>query len=293
MENHTLPDSLTIIPFTPDHLDGALALSREAGWPHRREDWDLSRTLSLGFIATDGARVLGTIFATAFGDTAATINMVIVDARLRSKGIGKRLMVTAVDAIGGRECRLVATQDGLPLYEKLGFVRSGEILQHQGPLNAAALPAPSSDPGEVDWATTADRQAIRTLDQEAQGLNRAALLDALEGAGQLAVLRRNGAPLGYACLRPFGLGKVVGPVIAGTLEEAKALMVFLLAPRTDTFIRVDTDSKSGLAPWLVELGLAHVGGGIRMIRPSTTLPASPPGSTAPHRIFALASQALG
>ncbi|WP_413204931.1 GNAT family N-acetyltransferase [Rhodospirillum sp. A1_3_36] len=292
-----MPDPIEIIPFTADHLDGAVVLSKEAGWPHRREDWDLSRILSHGFVATDGHRVLGTIFATPLDDRAATINMVIVDASLRGQGIGKRLMATAIDATEGRECRLVATQDGLPLYEKLGFERTGEVLQHQGPLSIAGLSSPSPDLGpdlgEVDWATTTDHQAIRTLDRDAHGLERIALLDALEQVGRLAVLRRNGLPVGYACLRPFGRGEVVGPVIAGTLEEAKALITFLLAPRETAFIRVDTDRDSGLAPWLESLGLSHVGGGVRMTRPATTTPPLPARTAATHRVFALVSQALG
>ena len=69
---------------------------------------------------------------TPYGDDAATINMVIVDAAMRGRGLGRKMMEEALAKAGERTCCLVATQEGLPLYEKLGFVATGEIVQHQG-----------------------------------------------------------------------------------------------------------------------------------------------------------------
>ena len=67
----------------PDHLDGAVALSRarRAGRIARRTgSWSLG--LSRGIAALDGDRVVGTVLVTPFGTDCATINMVIVDPRL-------------------------------------------------------------------------------------------------------------------------------------------------------------------------------------------------------------------
>ena len=43
-----MTDTLTFAPFSATHLDGALRLSREAVWPHRREDWRLLHQISHG-----------------------------------------------------------------------------------------------------------------------------------------------------------------------------------------------------------------------------------------------------
>ena len=54
------------------------------------------------------------------------------------------------------------------------------------------------------------------------------------------------------------------------------------------FLRADTDSRTGLADWLTEIGLAHVGGGVTMDRPSRQDAAQ-----VRPKVYALANQALG
>jgi hypothetical protein len=80
----------------------------------------------------------------------------------------------------------------------------------------------------------------------------------------------------------------VGPVVAAPGNDARMLMSFLFAARPGAFLRVDTPRTSGLAPWLAEQGLAHVGGGIAMRRGGHAS-----GQAAGVQTFALASQALG
>ncbi|WP_162501579.1 GNAT family N-acetyltransferase, partial [Methylobacterium crusticola] len=230
--------------FAPAHLDGAVALSRAAGWPHRREDWALVLSLSAGRVALLNGRVVGTAMTTTFGEAAA-VNMVIVDEAMRGRGLGRRLMEAALAAADGRACRLVATEDGLPLYEKLGFRAAGEILQHQG--TAVADVAPGLR--EIAWEG-APVAALAGLDREACGMDRTALLARLAAEGRVAVLRRGGAAAGFAVLRPFGRGEVVGPVVAETPEAARALIGFAMAARPGAFLRVDTPAGSGLGPWL-------------------------------------------
>ncbi len=49
---------IDIQKFEPQHLDAAVELSRQAGWPHRREDWALVLSLSKGFVAIENGRVV-------------------------------------------------------------------------------------------------------------------------------------------------------------------------------------------------------------------------------------------
>lgn len=274
---------IAIRAFGPDHIEGAVALSRQENWPHRPQDWQMALQLSSGAVALDDqGRVTGTILVTPYGTDCAMINMVIVDRNARGKGLGRKLMEQAFTLAGNRPLRLVATTDGMPLYEKLGFVPSGTILQHQGNVTALGMP------DGVQAADTGDLPEIKALDRDAYGANRETLIDALAERGEFAVIRRNGAIEAYAAIRPFGRGEVIGPVIAGDADAAKALIGFFAAPRAGAFLRVDTDSRTGIAGWLGEIGLAHVGGGIAMDRPPKT------GSKhARPKVYALANQALG
>ncbi|MVA25470.1 GNAT family N-acetyltransferase [Agrobacterium vitis] len=276
---------IDIISFGPEHIDGAFLLSQQAEWPHRREDWAFVLSLSKGFVALEGDRVVGTALATLYGDTCATINMVIVDASMRGRGLGRKLMDMALQAAEGRECRLVATQDGLPLYEKLGFVASGEIIQHQGLAQAGAV---VNSP--VSWADQDVVQELAALDAAAFGADRRNLLCTLAETGKFAVLQNAGRISGYIALRPFGRGEVAGPVVATNEDDAKALLSFVFAARAGSFLRVDTTVATGLAPWLTDHGLLHVGGGVTMRRNAAQ---TGPYESASVKTHALASQALG
>ncbi|ABC94238.1 putative acetyltransferase protein (plasmid) [Rhizobium etli CFN 42] len=273
---------IEIAAFRSDHLDAAVALSRQAGWPHRTEDWQMALALSEGMVAIEDDRVVGTVLVTRYKEDCATINMVIVDETMRGRGLGRRLMDAALQIAGDRPLRLVATTAGLPLYQKLGFHETGTVLQHQG--LAGDIPAPAG----TEAATADDLPAIMALDRLAFGADREGLLAYLTKAGEFAVIRRHGGVSGFACLRPFGRGEVIGPVVAADIEEARKLIEHHIARRPARFLRVDTTAAAGLSPRLAEYGLAHVGGGIAMKKPSVGHAAAPAATT-----FALASQALG
>jgi len=276
-------DEIELQDFGPGHIEGAVALSRQENWPHRPQDWQMALQLSSGAVALDDrGRVTGTILVTPYGADCAMINMVIVDRNARGKGLGRRLMEQAFALAGNRPLRLVATTDGMPLYQKLGFVPSGTILQHQG--TVAALHTPDG----VEAAGTGDLPEIKALDRDAYGADREALIDALAERGQFAVIRRNGAIEAYAAIRPFGRGEVIGPVIAGSALEARALISFFASTRPGAFLRVDTDNRTGIAGWLQEIGLGHVGGGVAMDRPPKT-----GADQIRPKVYALANQALG
>lgn len=57
---------IEIVPFGPEHLEAAVALSRQAGWPHRTEDWQLALALSEGMVAVEDGKVVGTVLVTPY-----------------------------------------------------------------------------------------------------------------------------------------------------------------------------------------------------------------------------------
>ncbi|WP_459697260.1 GNAT family N-acetyltransferase [Acidisoma sp. C75] len=274
--------------FLAGHIPEAVGLSRAAGWPHRAEDWAFLARLSEGFaVLAEGGRLVGTAFMTPFGPQAATINTVIVAEAMRGQGLGRRLMLRCLEAAGGRLCRLIATAEGLPLYEKLGFQTIGSIVQHQGVVARARVP--SLPPGmRLLWPAGAEMRAeCARLDRAATGMDRAALIAGLFEEGRIACLMRGDSLVGYAALRAFGRGEVAGPIIAADLPGAEALLGLLMAACEGRFLRVDTLPQIGLVPRLQAHGLMPVGGGIGMRRGDA------PAAQQDFHLFALASQALG
>lgn len=270
-----MTDSLTITAFEPRHIPGALRLSQEASWPHTADDWAFALNVSRGVAALEGGRVVGTALCSEFGDFV-TINMIIVDARLRGRGLGRRLM-NEVLAIGGtRGMTLCATEDGRPLYEKLGFVAYGEITQFQG----IATDVPQGAAPALTLQDKADLGHVIALDRKAYGADRSRMLTRLAETGRIYA-----GEAGFVAIRDFGRGQVIGPVVAQDADTAWAMIAAVA--EAGRFLRVDTTPATGLADRLTAIGLVLVGGGTAMYKA--------PARQAEHpwAIFALANQAIG
>ncbi len=270
-----MTETISLDPFTPAHLAGALRLSQAENWPHRAEDWALTLSVSQGVVALLEGEIVGTALCSEFGDVAM-LNMIIVDRKMRGRGLGRRLMEAVMARAGGREMRLVATHEGLPLYEKLGFVRSGKIEQYQGIAHAVTAEA------AVSHLARPDLVSIAAADFAASGLDRAALLAALSEQGVIL-----SAGSGFAALRSFGRGAVLGPIVAQDASSARALIADAARRMAGSFLRIDLPAERGLGPFVTRLGLAHVGGGTAMVR--NPIPRPP----AAFQTYALISQALG
>lgn len=271
---------------TVDDLAAAHILSSEQKWPHRIEDWEMLFGLGFGYVVERDGDVIGTAMAWLYGDNAATLGMVIVSPKAQGMGLGRRLMEAVLNDLGDRTVLLNATDEGAPLYRKLGFEPIGPVFQHQGA--AFAVPMAELIPDErVRPLGAKDMPTLHGLARRATGMDRDALLDALVPGAQGVVLTRCNEPVGFALFRRFGRGYVVGPTVAPDTGGAKALISHWLGSNSGMFCRLDIPEESGLGDWLDELGLPCVGRVMRMVR------GQEPASDASVTTFSLTTQALG
>lgn len=268
-------------------LEAACSLSAELRWPHRPADWEQVFRFAEGLVAERDGEVIGTGLRWRWGKRHASIGLVIVAPACQGRRIGHRLMSALLEGLDDCTVLLHATPEGRGLYERLGFMRAGELRQHQG----IALPAPlvALEPGwRLRPAGHSDADELKALDAAARGMPRAALMDELlTSAEQIVVLDHEGQARGFAMLRRFGRGHVIGPVVAPGADGAKALIAHLAGLSAGRFVRIDIDFDSGLAEWLESLGLLRVDAPTTMVR-GTPLAASPSA-----RLFAITTQALG
>lgn len=259
-------DGVVLRTMTADDLPEAHALSAELRWPHRPVDWEQVFAHSEGLVAERDGKVVATALRWLWGDHHATIGLVIVSPACQGRRIGHRLMSALLEGMGNRTVLLQATAEGRGLYERLGFVRIGEIRQHQGmaqPTPLIALPAGwRLRPAGLDEAA-----ALHKLDESARGMPRHALInDLLAHADACVVLDHDGTQKGFAMLRRFGRGHSIGPVVAPDTESAKALIAHLAGMNAGRFTRIDIDFESGLAEWLEDIGLLRVDALTTMVR---------------------------
>lgn len=245
-------DPIRVVEFTDKHLDAAVHLSQEVSWPHRLNDWKFSYSISKGQVAVLDDRVVATALRTNFGKHLSSLNMIIVSSDMRRLGIGRRLMKSLMTLGNEHTYRLVATAEGEPLYRNLGFETVSHIVQCQGIMDQV----PVSDGACI--ASHQDYEQIERLDSETFGGDRKPIVDQLQKIGRLAVIKQNETVVAFAGLRQFGLGHVIGPVIAPDVELAKKLIVHLAQGLEGEFVRIDVTQASGLLDWLERSGVRQV-----------------------------------
>lgn len=285
-----LPD-LLLRPMEADDLAHCHRLSLRFKWPHRLEDWNFLLQRGQGYLLenTDAEaplRVVGSVVCTPYGAHHAVIGMLLVQAELQRRGLGRRLMQQAASAVQGHSLIVNATAAGMPLYKQLGFVQQDVLHQFQG--SSAQPVLVSLPPGErVRPMGKNDVPRLLALDAQATGMDRSKLLLALLDMSEGVALDRDGEMLGFALVRRFGHGRVIGPVVAPDAERAKGLIAHWINTYSDSFIRLDVFESTGLPSWLDKLGLTCVDHVTRMCK------GEPPVRDPSMQLFSIVNQALG
>lgn len=279
---------ITLRAMTQDDIEHGYAITQQLKWPHRREDWQQALALGEGVVAEEQGQFVGSAFGWRWGDSAATIGLVVVNPACQGRGIGKQLMLAVMEKFPDCVIRLHATEMGQGLYEKLGFVVKGTIQQHQT-RELAAVPVVNIPTGlTLRNAQADDVELLTELDHQAHGMWRPQLIQTLVADHQTVLLQDPQQQVqGFASLRRFGHGWAIGPVIARHVDVAQALVAALMQGLGGEFVRIDTDSALPLANWLESLGLVKVDAPTTMYR---GMPWSP--QAGEMQAFGLMTQAM-
>lgn len=289
--NATPLPALTLRTITTEDLSACHRLSLQFKWPHRLDDWQFLLQMGQGYLLENSApeaplRVVGSVVCTTFGQSHAVIGMLLVQAELQRRGLGRRIMQHVASQVDGRSLMVNATAAGMALYRQLGFVQEDVLHQFQG---ASAQPVlVSLPPGErVRPMGKNDVTRLLQLDAQATGMDRSKLLLALLEISEGVALDRDGEMLGFALVRRFGHGRVIGPVVAPDAERAKGLIAHWINTYSDSFVRLDVFQSSGLPDWLDKLGMTCVDQVTRMRKGPS------PVRDGTMQLFSIVNQALG
>lgn len=202
---------------TAADIESGMRLKAQAGWNQTPADW--RRMLAMQpdgcFVAEWNGVLVGTTVACLF-DTVAWMAMVLVDATLRGRGIGKALLRHALefaDGQGASSVRLDATPLGQSLYEQLGFLPQYSLNRYAGSLPAEL---PGQQAVGVRQAETNDYPTLLLLDRAVTQTDRSKFLVRLfqEHPDGTYVATKHGQIAGYYTLRPGSSAWQPGPCIA-------------------------------------------------------------------------------
>lgn len=272
-------------------IDALLALTIDAGWPHRAADWAFLLKHGSGLAAVDEiGRTLGCVWWTLYEPNAARLGMMVTSPRLQALGAGRWLAQEALARLGGRAIGLTAPRSARALCQTFGFAFEGTLEKWEGEARADVEAPPPVDaylrPLEGD-----DLPAVLALDRAALGCGRDEVLRGLAEISEGVVLERGGALRGFALVRPFGRGRALGPVVAANDADAAALAAPLIRSAEGRMLRCDAPRRAGaFARLLAAARLGVVDVGAAMSRGEGAVAARDP--QGPRR-FAFASQSLG
>jgi GNAT superfamily N-acetyltransferase len=203
--------------FSASDIPAAMELSTEAGWNQTAEDWrtliDLSPQGCLA-IEVDGD-LAATTTLMCYGQSLAWIGMVLTRVRYRGRGFARTLMTQALklaDQMRIETVKLDATDQGRPLYEKLGFRCEQAVERWWREGKAASSHASGTDDNVF-------QNSSRDIDLRAFGADRVDLLSAL-ALRNPPILSGNS----YLFSRPGRLNSYFGPCVADTSGSARSLI---------------------------------------------------------------------
>ena len=270
-----------------DDLPAAHKLSLSALWPHRLDDWKFIKDLGEGIVAESDAGIIGTSMCWLHGPDHASLGMTIVAPDHRRRGIAAELISRILKEVGERTVLAHTHASGVRFFENVGFVQTGLVHQHQG--SVFRTPFVSLGAGErIRPISARDEAALGELSKRAVGMPRATVIKHLMDVASLVGIDRYGELIGFAALRKFGHGYVIGPVVAPDAVRAQALIAHWAGTNAGSFVRVDVPGSSGLSPWLTEMGLVQVEETVHAMARG-----EPPRPDPAVTRFALLSQSLG
>jgi hypothetical protein len=252
-------------------------LAERVGWPREPEKWQLLFSSGRGYGCAGGdGRLSAMVVMPALGG-ASFVAMMVVDPRLRGRGVGFALLQRAM-AESTPPLMLYATPLGRALYERLGF------REVDGVNKLIGTPRATTASSALRLASQADHPAIVDQDARAIGVSRPRLIEDLLSRAQRTVVDRRS---GFAIRWFNGDLDIVGPVVAEHEDAAIALVDGALEGCSSR-ARVDVAIGSPrLAAYVRSLGFEDFGTAPLMTWPSAYLP----GDRA--RYHAIALQALG
>jgi len=265
---------------TTDDLALGMRLRGQARFNQTEADW--RRFLDLEpdgcFVAELDGEPVGTVANFVFGPIG-WIAMLLVDERVRRRGIGTRLTQHALDYLASRgvaTARLDATPRGRLVYEKLGFVAEYELVRLEGTAPGVATP------GTVVCLTPDRLDALVALDEQATATPRRRLIERLcaERPEATWVFPSGDGIAGYMTLREGTNATQIGPCVALSDEAGRALgdaaLAFCAGQRV--FVDVPVDNRPAMQ-WAESKGLVAQ-------RPFTRMRRGEPVADEPSQLWA-------
>ncbi len=242
-------------PLLRGDLVKGLVLSDSAGWNQTLEDWQiiLDQQSRNNWMAIHQGELVGTAMTIAYGEKFEWVGMVLVKRNFQRKGIGRSLMCQVMQNARLPILRLDASEMGMRLYERLGFMPVQYIFRFLSnrfkPFNATlgSTLIHVIGPQEIPIIDQYDLRVVK--------FDRSPLLQFVLEHGMGFYHQMGNEISGYVLGRKGSKYFQVGPLVANTPEIALALIDTILNTYPGGPVIVDlVDHSKPVIDYLQRLG---------------------------------------
>jgi N-acetylglutamate synthase-like GNAT family acetyltransferase len=233
---------LELVQFNKSDIKGLMELSASVGWDY--DEYEIGTVLSSGKIfghKNAEGKIVSSAAIVLYDNKLASIGMVIVHKEYRGMGLGKVATQKCLDFTSSNtSIMLIATEEGRPLYEKMGFITVDCVHKF---LCDEYKPLNKSGDVTIERFNSNNLTEILKLDKVAFGDKRSKFLqNRINQSEQCLVVRDNKANIigyGISILGPVNL--ILGPIVAPESQTA-ALILDKLASIHQGKLRIDVPS---------------------------------------------------
>ncbi|MGM0790807.1 MAG: GNAT family N-acetyltransferase [Bacillota bacterium] len=286
-----IAEGISLIRMNEDDIQGLIKLSAAVGWDYEQEE--VLTVLKSGTVLghkTAGGELVSCAALIPYDDSLAWLGMVITDPGFRGKGLAKAAVQGCLElAADGTSIMLVATEEGRPLYHKLGFSEVDTIQKY---LCQDYKQAIFSEKGRVSVIKEFSHDCFDSLvefDKQAFGSGRTVFLKhrIAQAKDCLLAFDSEGNLIGYGLSIQGPVNLILGPIAAEDPETA-SLLLDQLADGHQGQLRIDVPSgQDNFVSTLVGSGFSLSASPPVMILNAEAMPARN------GCLFALAAQAFG
>jgi ribosomal protein S18 acetylase RimI-like enzyme len=235
---------VNLVTFSYEDIPELISLSASVGWDY--DEYEIRTIMKSGKIyghKNEKGEVVSSAAIIPYDTSLASIGMVIVHEEYRGMGLGKIVTQACVDTVSKDvTIMLIATEQGKPLYEKMGFTAVDCVHKY---LCDYYIPIHSINKMDIEINTFSqqDLTQIIKLDEKAVGAERRKfLVNRIEQAKEcLTVKDRNGTIIGYGLSISGPINLILGPIVAPNFEIA-SLLIDELARNHQGRLRIDVPS---------------------------------------------------
>ena len=277
----TFINKITISNIDLEDIDELMKLKKEAGWNQTEKDWQvlIKQNPEYCLKGTINNKIIATVTSFNYEKKLAWIGMMIVKKEFRGRGISQLLMKNVLEKLHDfSSVKLDATPEGRYVYKKFEFLDEYVIrrmttdhlnVSGGNKINGIVLPIFEDHIPE-----------ILDYDYHIMKFDRSLLLNHLikTSSEDNYQLIRDNKICGYILSRPGSKKEYIGPLIADSEADAKALLLETLKNKkyqnSNNLLLDVLENKKDYIHFLKSLGFTEQRQFIRMFRKTNPYPGS-------------------